>query len=310
MSWVAYTDGGCKPNPGRGGFGVVLLCDGALARELSGGEASTSSNRMELTAAIAALRAVPDGEALTIHVDSTYVKDGITKWLRGWRRKGWRTKDGQAVKNRDLWEALAVDADRRVVEWRWVRAHEGDRWNERADELATAARRGGPAIARDPIPGVVEVACAAAWIPTSRRGGWSAVLRSGPHKKVLGGHATETSANRMHVAAALRALESLKRAVPVQIACANDYVVDGATKWLAAWRTRNWLTAEKEPVTHRDLWEALAAVMERLASAGHPVEWLSAACEEPSADMAEAKARANAEARGSVSGDAACDPVE
>lgn len=299
MSWVAYTDGGCKPNPGRGGYGVVLLRDGELVRELSGGELESSNNRMELCAAIEALRAVPDGDSLTIHVDSSYVKNGITKWLRGWRAKGWRTSEGEPVKNRELWEALAAEAERVDAVWKWVKGHSGDRWNERADELASAARRGHAAGA--PRAAVaVEIACAAAWSSTTQRGGWAALLRAGPHRKLLAGSAADTSANRMHIESARRALETLTRGVTVRVVCANDYVIDGATKWLPAWRRRDWLTAEGQAVKNRDLWEALDAAIDRLRAAGGSVEWCSAAREGRSGELLEAKQRAELEARGSA----------
>lgn len=132
-----YTDGGCVPNPGTGGWGAVLLYNCAV-KELSGGAAESTNNRMELTAAIEALRALKKPCTVVLHTDSEYVKRGITEWLPGWKRRNWRRKGGP-VKNEDLWRALDEAAARHDIHWRWVRGHAGDRWNERCDELAGAA---------------------------------------------------------------------------------------------------------------------------------------------------------------------------
>ncbi len=135
---VVATDGACKGNPGRGGWGAILRMDSA-ERELMGAEAHTTNNRMELTAAIEALKALTRPCRVTLTTDSNYVRDGITKWVHGWMKRGWRTADGSAVKNVDLWQALLAAAAPHTVEWRWVKGHSGDPDNERADALANAA---------------------------------------------------------------------------------------------------------------------------------------------------------------------------
>lgn len=134
----AFTDGACSGNPGPGGWGAVLRWRGH-ERELSGGEAETTNNRMEMMAAIAALEALKRPSRITITTDSTYLRDGITKWVPGWRRNGWKTAAKQPVKNRDLWERLVAAAARHDVDWQWVRGHDGHPENERADGLARAA---------------------------------------------------------------------------------------------------------------------------------------------------------------------------
>ena len=132
---VIYTDGACSGNPGPGGWGV-LIERGGEQEALSGGEALTTNNRMELIAAIEALGAMPKGSSVTLYTDSQYVKGGITGWIHGWKRNGWKTSAKKPVKNEDLWRALdAAIADHRV-EWRWVKGHAGHPGNERADELA------------------------------------------------------------------------------------------------------------------------------------------------------------------------------
>ena len=139
---LAYTDGACSGNPGPGGWGVLLVArDGAATlreRELSGGEALTTNNRMELMAAISALEAMERPTALTVVTDSAYVKGGITEWLPGWKKRGWRTAAGSAVKNDDLWRRLEAAAGPHAVTWTWVKGHAGHAENERADALARA----------------------------------------------------------------------------------------------------------------------------------------------------------------------------
>lgn len=130
-----WTDGACKGNPGVGGWGAWLH-SGEHRKELWGGAADTTNNRMELTAVIEGLRALTRGCEVTVHVDSTYVMNGVTKWMHGWKRNGWRTSAKAPVKNADLWQALDAEAARHRVTWKWVKGHSGDPGNERADELA------------------------------------------------------------------------------------------------------------------------------------------------------------------------------
>ena len=138
----AYTDGACSGNPGPGGWGVLLLAkegDQVLReRELSGGEALTTNNRMELLAAINALEALERPSAVTVVTDSAYVKGGITEWLANWKRRGWRTSTNEPVKNEDLWRRLEAAAAPHKVTWRWIKGHAGHAENERADALARA----------------------------------------------------------------------------------------------------------------------------------------------------------------------------
>ncbi|GAB3437690.1 ribonuclease HI [Streptomonospora sediminis] len=134
-----HTDGACAGNPGPGGWGVVLSF-GEHAKELYGGEEQTTNNRMELMAAIMALEALKQPVVVNLHTDSTYVRNGITSWIHGWKRSGWRTRDKKPVKNADLWQRLDAAAGRHEIQWRWVRGHSGDRGNERADQLACRGR--------------------------------------------------------------------------------------------------------------------------------------------------------------------------
>jgi ribonuclease HI len=130
-----FTDGACSGNPGPGGWGAVLRY-GDVEKELSGGEAETTNNRMELLAAISALNALRQPCEVDLHTDSKYVMDGISKWIHGWKRNGWKTGDRKPVKNGELWQALDEARNRHNVTWHWVKGHAGHLENERADELA------------------------------------------------------------------------------------------------------------------------------------------------------------------------------
>ena len=137
---TVFTDGACSGNPGPGGWAAVIL-DGDHRRELSGFDAATTNNRMEMSAAIRALEALPDTVAVDLHTDSQYLRNGMSAWLARWKRNGWRTADRKPVKNEDLWRRLDDLAQQREVRWHWVRGHDGHPENERCDELANAAIR-------------------------------------------------------------------------------------------------------------------------------------------------------------------------
>ena len=130
-----FTDGACSGNPGPGGWGAILRY-GEVEKELSGGEALTTNNRMELMAAISALQALKSPCEVDLYTDSAYVKDGISKWIFGWKKNGWKTADKKPVKNQDLWEKLDALCGQHDIEWHWVKGHAGNVDNERADELA------------------------------------------------------------------------------------------------------------------------------------------------------------------------------
>ena len=130
-----YTDGACRGNPGPGGWGALLIA-GKRRKTMHGGEAETTNNRMELTAAIEALNALRGSRSVLLHTDSKYVMDGINEWLPNWKKRSWKTANRKPVKNKDLWMALDEAQSRHDIEWRWVRGHDGNPGNEEADELA------------------------------------------------------------------------------------------------------------------------------------------------------------------------------
>uniref|UniRef100_A0A9E8CPW2 Ribonuclease H n=1 Tax=Bosea sp. NBC_00436 TaxID=2969620 RepID=A0A9E8CPW2_9HYPH len=132
-----WTDGACSGNPGPGGWGAILTFNG-VEKELSGGEAQTTNNRMELMAAISALEALKRPVTVALHTDSQYLRQGITGWIHGWKKNGWKTADRKPVKNAELWQRLEAALGRHKIEWKWVKGHAGDEMNERADALARA----------------------------------------------------------------------------------------------------------------------------------------------------------------------------
>lgn len=266
-----YTDGGADPNPGPGGWGVVLVEPDGSVSELWGSEAETTNNRMELTAAIRALEALAErGSVRTIEMvtDSQYLKQGVTSWMKGWIARGWRLKNGDPVKNADLWKRLAPLVASYRLTWRWVRGHTGDRYNERADQLAArgiAEIRGEtppePAFATG-ADGLTEV-----YLKVSGRGGWAAAIKSGDDEELIGGAIAGVTANCLDVLAAAEILERLP-AGPVVLHCGSDYLRNGASQWIHGWRRRRWKTHEGQPVKNRDAWQRLERAM-----AGRRISW-------------------------------------
>jgi ribonuclease HI len=284
-----YTDGGASPNPGPGGWAAVVLRPGAEPEEMSGGEARTTNNRMELTAALRALEALPAGEPVRFHVDSQYLRQGITQWLPAWVRRGWKKADGKPVENEDLWRRLWALSSGRDLEWLWVRGHAGDRWNEHVDGLAAAeirrlhGARGGDG-ERAAADWEVHLRVSAA----GREAGWAAAVRSpgdaepagnapgtaaeaaldedtaaAGEGRLLTGAASGTSANRLEVLAAAEVLESLPPGASVVFHTPSDYLRHGASRWLPAWRRRNWVKKDGGAVANKDAWQRLAAALAR-----------------------------------------------
>ncbi len=263
---TVYTDGGCRPNPGPGGWGAVLLFPGRDPVELSGAEESTTNNRMELTAALEALRSLPSPHRVRLVTDSEYLKRGITEWLDGWRRRGWLTASKKPVKNRDLWQALDAELARHRVTWEWVRGHSGDRYNELADRLATRAM-GAPELPLDD-PRAVHLFVGVARSDRRDTGAWGAVLRWRDRSRSASGRCPGASANRMHLVSAVEGLGLLRRPSRVHLYTVSSYLKDGATAWIGAWKARGWKTRDGTPVRHADLWRKLESLGRR-----HRITW-------------------------------------
>lgn len=256
-----YTDGGADPNPGPGGWGVVLIHDSSgRVKELSGGEADTTNNRMELTAAIKALEALNKPCEVRFFTDSEYLRRGITEWLPDWVARGWRRKKG-AIQNEDLWRRLAGLVEQHVVSWEWVRGHAGNPYNERADRLATRAIRAQYAAsgAGSPVPD------AEVYLVVSARGGkgwWGASIRGEGGEELVWGEEVDTTPNRLDIQGAVEALGRLPEGASVRVYSRSDYLRNGATQWIKGWQKRGWRTKDGSPVKNQDLWQRLDGLLQ------------------------------------------------
>jgi ribonuclease HI len=297
-----YTDGGCDPNPGPGGWGAIIRWKD---REwvLSGSDPNTTNNRMELHAAAAAL-ALLEGLfgrcQVSIYTDSQYVRQGITRWMDGWVSRGWRTTDEQPVKNQDLWRVLHRLTEAHDVTWRWLKGHAGHPLNERADRLATEARRSLRRVqslpdvrsspdarslpdARQPADEgqpTVDICVKASCRGAERHGGWAAVMRTGEHTKSLSGSEPSTTANAMLIRGATEALKALSKPCRVTLYSDANYLIRGASQWVKGWQARGWRTREGKPVGNRAEWEALLK-----AAHPHHVTWLQVQGDAAPADL-------------------------
>lgn len=261
-----HTDGGCSPNPGPGGWGAVIQHVDGHSEELSGASEQTTNNQMELTAAIEALKALAKPSRVEIVTDSTYLKKGITTWIKSWRKRDWLTKNREPVKNQELWQALDREIARHVVTWKWVKGHSGDPGNERADALASAALPG-PDLPLDDQE-AAHLFCCVSFSGKSKTGGFGVVLRHRDRRKEVSGRVEQASANQMHLHAAVAALSALRRRMKVHLYTTSSYARDGATHWIPGWRRRGWETAAGKSVQHRNLWEEIDRLNQR-----HDVSW-------------------------------------
>jgi ribonuclease HI len=314
---LVYTDGGCDPNPGPGGWAAVLQivpADGAPVEVvLTGNHPQTTNNRMELEAAIAAL-AYLHGRCgvceVELHTDSTYVQSGISQWIGCWVANGWQTKTKQAVKNRGLWRRLyelCVSPDATLsVDWHWVKGHAGDPLNERVDQLATQARARlgenslpiptptppGPPAPKTTSSPDVQISIAALCPGARGPGGWAAVISGSAAKQVLSGYEPQATRISLALQAALAGLRRLKAPARVTVYTTEEYLSKGASEWVLNWQQRGWLTADKKPVKHREQWQALLQ-----AARPHRVTWQMVRKRDVTPDLAEAKQAAADAAR-------------
>ncbi|MCD6302247.1 MAG: ribonuclease HI [Anaerolineae bacterium] len=295
---LIYTDGGCDPNPGPGGWGAVLLW-GHHRQELSGGEPDTTNNRMELRAAIEALKQLKRPCKVTIVTDSTYLRNGITRWLDAWKRRDWHKANGAPVQNADLWQELDRQASRHQIHWQWTRGHAGDPLNERADELARHGRYKALGHNDDnaPMPDLEEVAIytRASVLGSPGPAGYAAaIVRAGKRPQVVAGSWPSATINAAELYAAIKGLQQLRTRSRVRIHTASSYVLHGATRWLAQWERNGWRTSKGTPVEHRHLWEELSRVM-----GDHDVRWeaMDAGDAHPLSMQALKRARQAAKAR-------------
>jgi ribonuclease HI len=263
---TAYTDGACEPNPGPGGWAALLLRDGAEPKELCGSAEKTTNNRMELRAALEALQALAEPHRVLLVSDSQYLCRGVNEWLPQWRRAGFVPNDRVGLPNWELWRALQAEAGRHEVECRWVRGHGADAWNARVDALAHSMIPAPPLPLADPA--AVHLFTGAWGQAGAGVGGWAVLLNFREASKPLCGRVEDGTLNRLHLIAAREGLRALKRVLPVHLYTTQGYLRDGATRWAAGWKRRDWKTVDGRPVQHRDLWEEFLA-----AAAPYPVTY-------------------------------------
>ncbi|NDJ36865.1 MAG: ribonuclease HI, partial [Chloroflexi bacterium] len=266
-----YTDGGADPNPGPGGWGAVLI-DAATgkAKEIWGSEPETTNNRMELTAAISALETLKVPCAVELYTDSTYVRRGITEWIPRWIEQDWTRKRGGKVKNVDLWRRLATATQVHTVAWHWVKGHSGDRYNERADELATQGIRAQAAgIEPPPIDGY------RVYLMVSAKGGkgtWAAMIKQGDEEQISWQHEEGVTSNQLDLIAAIEALSPLPPGSQVTVYSLNDYLRNGATRWRKGWKRRGWRKKSGDPIANVELWMQLDEILQDLDVQWPPVK--------------------------------------
>jgi len=279
---VVYTDGGCDPNPGPGGWGAVLVYK-LKTHELSGAEKATTNNRMELTAAIRALETLTKSCDVLLMTDSQYLRRGITEWVDDWVSHGWRKKDGQPVENVDLWKQLVQEASRHIVEWRWVKGHNGDALNERADVLATTARQdllsghlptakpvAKPSTESFRLKGMPKVTLVARGCALGVPGpaGYACMVQEGKKREIVAGHWPTATANLMELWAVIKGLQALRAISQVTVYSGSKYVLNGAEKWLSGWESNGWRTSNGKPVSNKETWLELIRAM-----GDHDITW-------------------------------------
>lgn len=252
---IIYSDGGADPNPGIGGWAAILRF-GDHQKILQGHDPKTTNNRMELAAAIHALRALKRPCEVEFHTDSEYLRRGITEGVHKWAAAGWHTKAGRPVPNAELWQELVNLATRHTIDWRWVRGHSGDPQNEQVDQLAREARMAiTPKIDLEAdIPRLyVRASCHGNPGP----GGWGAALEWRGDWEKRSGREASTTNNRMELTAAIEGLLLAQPGFRLQIFTTSDYLHQGITRWIQGWKANGWKKKDGQPVANADLWQRL-----------------------------------------------------
>lgn len=266
---VIYSDGGADPNPGVGGW-AALLVYGDHEKVLTGNDPKTTNNRMELQAAINALRALKWPCQIEFHTDSQYVRRGITEGVEKWASADWKTKNGRPIPNADLWRELRELVGRHEVNWHWVRGHSGNPFNERVDNLAREARlRITPRL--DLEAGIPRLYLRVSCKGNPGPGVWAIALESAKEWEALTGVESATTNNRMELTAAIQGLQLLAPGSQVQVFTTSDYLYQGVTQWVHGWESRGWQKKDGQPVANADLWRQLVDI-----SARYNVEWINA----------------------------------
>ncbi len=266
---IIYSDGGADPNPGIGGWAAILRY-GRHEKVLTGNDPATTNNRMELTAAIAALESLKRASRVEFYTDSEYVQKGITEWIENWAERDWKNKSGRPVSNADLWQRLWPLVKRHDVNWHWVKGHSGDLMNERVDTLAREARL--KITPHDQLPDNVQrLYLRGSCKGNPGPGGWGVVLEWDNETEQSSGSELLTTNNRMELQAAISGILLLQPGSSVQIITTSDYLYQGATRWIHGWRQRDWQKRGGGEIANADLWQALDKLMQ-----GYAIQWVNA----------------------------------
>jgi ribonuclease HI len=266
---IIHSDGGADPNPGIGGWAAILRF-GDREKVLEGNDPKTTNNRMELQAAIGALKALKRPCEVEFHTDSQYLKRGITEGVEKWSAAGWRTKQGRHIPNAELWQELVDLTIPHSIEWHWVRGHSGDPLNERVDQLAREAR-----LAITPKVNL-ETDIPRLYLRATCRGNpgpgsWAAILEGEGGREESTGVVQSTTNNRMELAAAIEGLRMVDPGSSIQVFTTSDYLHQGITRWISGWQANGWQKKDGQPVANADLWRKLADVAKT-----HIITWVNA----------------------------------
>lgn len=270
---LIYADGGAKPNPnGEGGWAALTICDGQI-EEMSGAESDTSNSRMKLMAAYMALESLEDASKVELHIDSPYVKNGVTRWMAKWIENGWRMTKGQPVQNQDLWEGMYEMIETHEIRWHWTKDKDytPNIYAMRVEELVTAAREHftAPPMVALTAEGVPKVDVSIYVMSSFRRGSWGAVVVTPSGAEELQGYEANSTGNQAILIACAKMLESLSAPHSIAIYSSNEYLINGMSKWLRGWIKNNWNTASGEPVKNQEQWRRLLAITQ-----SHRVTWI------------------------------------
>jgi ribonuclease HI len=270
---IIYADGGAKPNPdGEGGWAALVICDGQI-EEMNGHESGTSNSRMKLMAVFMALESLEDASKIELHIDSPYVKNGVTRWMATWIANGWHMAKGQPVKNQDLWEGLHEMIETHDIRWHWTKDKDyiPNLYVKRVEELVTAAREHftAPPMVALTEDGVPKVDASIYVIASYRRGSWGAVVVTPSGAQEMQGYEANSTGNQAILIACAKMLESLSTSQSIAIYSTNDYLINGMSKWLRGWIKNDWNTASGEPVKNQEQWKWLLT-----AAQPHRIIWI------------------------------------
>ncbi len=266
---IIYSDGGADPNPGIGGW-AALLRYGDHEKVLTGNAPKTTNNRMEMQAAVSALKSLRRRCRVEFHTDSEYLRRGITEGVEKWAAAGWKTKAGRPIPNADLWQELRDLVKRHDINWHWVRGHSGDPSNERVDKLAREARLAiTPKVELD--ADVPRLYLRASCKGNPGPGRWAVALETDGEWDSHFGEDPKTTNNRMELTAAIEGLLLLPPGGRVQVFTTSDYLYQGITRWVAGWQAKGWRKNDGQPVANADLWKPLVDLAKH-----YRIEWVNA----------------------------------